>query len=69
MDPTAPLKIQGYINNEQRLEGLIRQLEAKFVFGQISDEQYDEGLNEWLRNEGQDYINKVNDLYKKYINN
>lgn len=69
VDPTAPLKIQGYINNEQRLEGLIRQLEAKFVFGQISDEQYDEGLNEWLKNEGQDYINKVNDLYKKYINN
>ena len=69
VDPTTPLKIKGYINNQQRLEGLIRQLEAKFVFGQISNDQYDEGLNEWLNNEGQDYINKVNDLYKKYNNN
>lgn len=68
VDITAPLKVKGNIKNEDRLQEIVGQLKAKFAFGEISENQYDEGLKEWLSNGGEDYINKVNDLYNKYLN-
>lgn len=68
IDITAPLKIKGNIQNEKRLQDVVGQLKAKFVFGQINENEYDEGIKEWLSNGGQDYINKVNNLYSNYLN-
>lgn len=63
-----PLKIQGHVENQSKLQETIDELNAKYVFGQIDNSEYEKGMNDWLDNGGEDYIEKVNELYKKYLN-
>lgn len=68
INPAEPLKIQGHVQNQIKLQGEIDELNAKYIFGQINKAEYEQGINNWLNNGGEKYIQKVNDLYKKYLN-
>lgn len=63
-----PLKIQGYVKNQNNLQEQICELNAKYIFGKISENEYEQGIKDWMNNGGESYIQKVNDLYKKYLN-
>lgn len=68
INPVEPLKIQGHIQNQSKLQETIDELNAKYIFGQIDNNEYKKGINDWLENGGEDYIQKVNELYKNYLN-
>ncbi|MDS0525649.1 extracellular solute-binding protein [Clostridium sp. SHJSY1] len=63
-----PLKIQGHVQNQNKLQETIEELNAKYIFGEIDNSEYEKGINDWLDNGGEDYIQKVNELYNKYLN-
>lgn len=64
-DITAPLKIQGNIKNSESFKANIQEISAKYVFGKIDDDGFEEEIQSWLENSGQDYIDDVNKLYSE----
>ncbi|MBD7910758.1 extracellular solute-binding protein [Clostridium cibarium] len=66
-NPVLNLKTEGYINNEQSVLSDLESINAKYIFGELDKSQYESALREWLENEGDSYIEKVNKLYEEYL--
>lgn len=66
-NPTECLRIEDVIADEATFQSKIEQLKARYIFGTISKDEYNVGIEDLLNKEANKYIDEVNEDYQVYI--